>query len=110
MSQDDPLNFTDCFTYEKLPRTVTLHDSWNFCVSGLEKNKNPEWKDLDDKQKQQNQNDLCCKEILQCKNPNDWLKHKKINVTCPSHNVYPHFGDIKSHKEKIRLTMSYGVL
>jgi hypothetical protein len=96
--------------------STSLKNEWLNCVSvDNPLRKDPEWKELSDKEIQNNINIHCCNYVMQCKNPNEWLVKNKINVICPLETKpnYPHFGDIQmslQHQKKMINTFSHGVL
>jgi hypothetical protein len=80
-----------------------LKSVWHNCVTSKRLKKNPEWKDLSDDDKRTKINGVCCEEVLQCNNPNQWLNNEGIKsngqtITCPNlgkPSPFPHFGDIR---------------
>lgn len=72
----------------------TLQQEWNNCTIDNPLKNNPLWKSLDEDQKQTKINAMCCEEVLQCNNPNQWLKQHNYNVTCTYSGKggdFPHF-------------------
>jgi len=100
----DPLNEQNrsCNQYandikEKSDEPLIRH--WNNCINDDSQNR----KDLiTQEQKQRFLMYGCCKQILQCNNPNEWLAKNwdnKFGLKCPKSepSPHPHFGDIKPY-------------
>jgi len=78
-----------------------LQREWDNCTIDNTIKKDLSWKDLNDDEKQDKINAMCCENILQCNNPNQWLKKHNYNVTCADlgkPSPFPHFGDIRPDK------------
>ena len=75
----------------------SLYNEWNNCSNSPIRDKDPLWNKLKAEEKQQKINLMCCKEVLQCANPNEWLETNNIQFRCPEEKPvpFPHFGDIK---------------
>ena len=115
-----PLNYPSCSELEKQwdhpDNDLSLKREWNDCVTNNPlAQKNPEWKKLSDKSKQSKINQMCCDEVMQCKNPNGWLLKNNFDVKCNLESTpdQPHFGDVQSHAQthsnKMKKTMMFGV-
>ena len=82
----------------------SLRNEWNNCTDSPIKDKDPIWKKLNPYERQKNTNLLCCKEVLQCNNPNEWLKKNNIQFSCPDSgqpSPYPHFGDLRPESKTL---------
>lgn len=113
-----PLNTPTCISLDEQWKSnnsgTSLKNEWENCVNDDRMKKNPEWGDLSDKEIQNNINVRCCNYVMQCKNPNGWLKRNKINFKCPLETKpnYPHFGDIQldiEHQKRMIDTFAHGV-
>ena len=96
----DPLNMPLC--------NIRNVNSWINCMKGQNEKKNPEDKDMSNKERRAVSIDHCCKLEMQCKNPNKLLKNNIFDAVCtPSKPlVGPHFGDVRM---PISHTLSFGV-
>lgn len=107
----DPIDQQDktCQELENETPDNVLKNSWSGCTS---KNNgilnNPAWKHLTSEEKDAKLTQMCCKSILKCNNPNNWLEQNNIDATCdpPTISPYPHFGNI-SFSTKDDNTSSY---
>lgn len=81
-----------------------LQREWHNCITDNPLKKEPSWENLKDDEKQAKINAMCCEEVLQCNNPNQWLKKHNYNVTCANLGnppPFPHFADIRPVKHSL---------
>jgi hypothetical protein len=116
-TQLPPLNTQSCQKYEKTWKDG-LKSHWDNCTNNTPENKNPLWNELSDVQKQEKINVECCDEILQCKDPNTWLKNNNYKFRCPVREKpnFPHFGTSQNQSstnplvnDKLLNNLKYGV-
>lgn len=93
-----PLNYPDCEILDsKWKPNSSLKNEWNNCVTI--KNpiySNPLWKKKKMRVKKNIVDHMCCKEVMQCNNPNKWFKKNLPGYQCPMEkkSKYPHFGNL----------------
>lgn len=82
---------------DQLDKTCDFIDKkeWDVCSNSPLKDNNILWHELSKEEKNYRMNLVCCNEVLQCNNPNEWLKKNNISFKCPEEKKLPHFGDIK---------------
>jgi len=94
-----------------------LNTVWKNCVDDKkEMEGNRLWKKLGKQEKQNKMNAICCQEVLQCNNKNDWLQKNNYSYRCTIKEEpnQPHFGSIahgnnSEHNYAISQNLRHGV-
>lgn len=94
MSSILPLGTSNCRDYEKKWTNISLDTTWKNCI---EQNNFSKDSTMTDEEKKKQVTQVCCQQVLQCTDPNEWLKSKGYSGTCQVSQEpdRPHFGNIK---------------
>ena len=101
MSSQNPLSYTSCDEYEKKISLPFSHPNHIGPVNTHPNAKNTNtlqklWKTC-------NKSTNCCSKVLQCNNPNEWLKKNNFNDRCTINQpTGPHFS--KRYTESFQTT------